>query len=260
MDKMDKMNKTDKKSSVDKDPHRFSFPQFPKLPTELRTIIWNLTLPSRIVEIKFVETRGFYTRVKIPVALRVCKDSRDAVLSSYSTCFGNLMFTPRTLFNFSLDTLYIGRQFQEQVLHLVASLNATEISKIQNLAIDSRINFDPATGYDAEIDYDACVKKSSLIDAKSKVFDLMHWLEYDIDEGTGTMKLYHEWPTAVEDMHECPMPRLRVRIQCSCGAFHGDGDEDGDEDDYEDSYGLEYYYDDDDEDVYCIQHNLPAAR
>ncbi|TVY22233.1 hypothetical protein LHYA1_G009172 [Lachnellula hyalina] len=208
MNKMETTNKKNKKSSVAKNPHRSSFPQFPKLPTELRTIIWNLTLQGRTVEIQFEMTRGFYSRVKTPVALRVCKDSRDAVLSSYSTCFGNLMFTPRTLFNFSFDTLYIGAgiDIQQQLMHLIGSMNSTEISKLQSLAIDNDINTDWEVGADAEFDYEACVKKAASLMPNLRVFlqvfDLAGWLlEDDIGEGIGAMELYLEWPTEVEDMH-----------------------------------------------------------
>lgn len=83
-----------------------SFILFPKLPAEIRQIIWRLTLQPRIVEVKFIESRGFYTRVPTPTALQVYRDSRRALLASYPTCFGNVIYTPLILFNFSLDTLY----------------------------------------------------------------------------------------------------------------------------------------------------------
>jgi hypothetical protein len=107
-----------------------SFPQFSKLPTELRALIWNASLQPRVVEIMFVESRGFFTRVGSPTALRICKDFRAAVMSSYPVCFGNAMFKPRTVFNLSLDTLYIGLLVQDQVLHLVASLGIKELAEL----------------------------------------------------------------------------------------------------------------------------------
>ncbi|TVY87597.1 hypothetical protein LAWI1_G007528 [Lachnellula willkommii] len=254
MNKRNKMGKMSKmKSSVAKVPHHPSFPKFPKLPVELRAMIWKFTLEARIVEIDFQETRGFYTQVETPVALRVCKDSRDAAISSYPACFGNLMFTPRTVFNFSLDTLYIGLRVQSDILHLVGSLNATEISKLQSLAIDRDINLDLEMGGHCEINYESCVKRAASLMPNLRVFlqvfDLVDWLEEDcIDEGTGPMKLYLEWPTKVENMHTCPM---MSGGRCACGRYHGIDSEDSDcSEYYDDGYDVDY-------EPVCGKHDLP---
>jgi len=92
-----------------------SFVRFPDLPIEIRIMVWRFTLPSRTVEIDFNLKRGFYSRAKIPVALKVCKDSREAVstyifcnlsalatdfrqvIKFYSTCFGSILYDPRVV-------------------------------------------------------------------------------------------------------------------------------------------------------------------
>jgi len=219
-------------------PYHTSFPQFPNLPTELRAIIWKLSLQSRVIEIEFKEARGFYTRVGTPVALRVCRDSRDAVISSYPVCFGNIMFEPRTIFNFSLDTLYIDNNFQGQTLHLLGSLSATEISKLQRLAIDDDLNEDYEIGGDAEIDYEGAVRKAATsmpsLKILQQVFNIYVWVP-NIEEGNGPTKFFRKWPAKVERMHIC-----EDRHRCECGEFHG--------------------YDSDDEpDELCALHELPHA-
>ena len=199
-------------------PYHTTFPQFPKLPTELRAMVWKLTLHSRTIEIEFQEARGFYTRVGTPVALRVCRDSRNAVILSYPVCFGNILFEPRTAFNFSLDTLFIGNSIQEQTLHLLAGLNAKELSQLKSLAVDTELNFNFEYGGDTEIDYIKAVKKAAQSMTSLKVFqmayDLVGWLEAEIDEGRGPVQLFKKWPPYIERSHFCSE-------NCDCGC---DGD------------------------------------
>lgn len=68
-------------------PYLTSFTKFPDLPIEIRQMIWRRTLRPRTIELLFYKDRGFYSRVKVPVALKVCDDSRKAVRTSKSSCF-----------------------------------------------------------------------------------------------------------------------------------------------------------------------------
>ncbi len=82
------------------------FTIFPKLPIEIRQTIWKLTVRPRTVEIYRSTTRGYWSNVKVPTALRVNRDSRNAVSYLYPLCFGSVFHEPRIVFNFSMDILY----------------------------------------------------------------------------------------------------------------------------------------------------------
>ena len=98
------------------------FTVFPKLPPEIRRMIWNLNLESRIVEICLNDASGFYSRAKLPSALQVSKESRDTVIAQYSLCFGLNWYPAQTRFNFDLDTLYFDRKMAEQARLFFSSL------------------------------------------------------------------------------------------------------------------------------------------
>ncbi|RDL42489.1 uncharacterized protein BP5553_02468 [Venustampulla echinocandica] len=63
------------------------FPQFRKLPIELRKAIWDEHLasePGRIVEVRWSKVdRRFFTDLKPPILLQVCHESRKAALAVY---------------------------------------------------------------------------------------------------------------------------------------------------------------------------------
>ncbi|KAH6717012.1 hypothetical protein BKA61DRAFT_733216 [Leptodontidium sp. MPI-SDFR-AT-0119] len=205
-----------------------SFTLFPKLPTEIRIMIWDLTLEARTVEIQWTETCGFFTRVPPPKALRVCRDSRDAVKSKYPLCFGNVIYPPSITFNFSLDTLYVDQDFQHQALHFLASLSTEEISKIQYLAVDYLLNVDFEAGdmaYDLIEVYRKLASNIPALREYRLVRNLAYCIDEDINEGIGPMQLYEEWPLGVWMQHCC--------------------DPDG------------FHYDDDD--YICEEHQLPDA-
>lgn len=61
------------------EPFLTSFSKFNLLPIEIRNIIWRLTLQARAIDVAYSMQRGFYSRTKTPVALKVCKESREAV-------------------------------------------------------------------------------------------------------------------------------------------------------------------------------------
>jgi len=185
-----------------------TFILFPKLPPELRQIVWRLTLQPRIIEVKFIESRGFYTQVPTPTALQVCRESRSAVLASYPTCFGNVIYTPLILFNFSLDTLYFDQTLQHQVQHFAASLKREEVDRLRYLAVDSWINHDFEGGYDLEINPITIIRKlvPHMLSLKEFliVYDLALWGPCGgYPCGCGPMQLYENWPPEVWAQHSC---------------------------------------------------------
>lgn len=113
-----------------------SFTLFPKLPIEIRQICWKLSLAARVVEVRFNRTHGFFTPIKIPVALRVCKDSRDAVKNLYPLCFGTVVHEPAIVFNFSMDTMYLDADLGPEVVPFIYSWKGFEAQNIQSLAVD----------------------------------------------------------------------------------------------------------------------------
>lgn len=115
------------------------FTVFPKLPLEIRQMIWNLSLDSRIVEICLNDASGFYSRAKLPYALQVSKESRDTVVGQYSLCFGSAWYPARTRFNFDLDTLYFDRGLVSGTRLFFGSLRDFELASLRNVAIDMYI-------------------------------------------------------------------------------------------------------------------------
>jgi hypothetical protein len=184
-----------------------SFSLFSKLPTELRIIIWQLTLESRVIEIEFDKFRGFFTRVSTPVALRVSRDSRNATITRYPPCFGNVIYPPRTVFNFDLDTLYLDDDIQFHTLHLLAGLTLEELTNLQYLAVTYAINLDWQSGGDTDIDLvlaiSKVVPKMTALKDLSVVFDLSYWPERGNPEGKGPMKLFETWPDKLMEVHVC---------------------------------------------------------
>ncbi|CZT03786.1 uncharacterized protein RAG0_10431 [Rhynchosporium agropyri] len=188
-------------------PRLTSFPQFPKLPTEIRFMIWNLSLEARTVEIQWTENRGFFTRVLTPVALRVCHDSRDAVKSQYPHCFGNVIYKPVTAFNFSLDTLYVDHDLQHQALHFLGSLSAKEVAKVKYLAVDDILNEDFELGGDMEWDLLTAYRKLAAnmpaLEEYHLVSNVAYCVEDGVNDGDGPMELYEDWPEGVRRQHYC---------------------------------------------------------
>ncbi|KAL6918172.1 hypothetical protein FSST1_009667 [Fusarium sambucinum] len=119
-----------------------SFTCFGKLPPELRTQIYILATPPRVVFLQkralnyhdFVqeytkregtEPRGnyfshrreseavfIYSRTTIPVLLHTCRESRsEMVKHGYELTFGTESTSPRTWFNYRWDALYLTEHF-----------------------------------------------------------------------------------------------------------------------------------------------------
>ncbi|KAE8441024.1 hypothetical protein EG329_006088 [Mollisiaceae sp. DMI_Dod_QoI] len=128
-----------------------TFTCFPRLPIEIRTMIWKHTLEPRVVELKFEygETdiediqlslytqKGFYTEVRTPAALEVNRDSRQAALPYYELCFGSWWYPARTRFNFKLDILYLDYDISRAFPLLFGSFTDSEMAKLRYLALDT---------------------------------------------------------------------------------------------------------------------------
>jgi hypothetical protein len=117
-----------------------TFTLFPKLPTEIRIMIWRLTIQPRVLERKFDNIKGFYFTINYLVTLELCRDSRQAVIQSYSLCFGSAFYPASTRINFSFDTLCLDHDFDHIRLFLVG-LKDEELSRIRYVAIDELLEF-----------------------------------------------------------------------------------------------------------------------
>jgi hypothetical protein len=88
-----------------------SFILFPQLPVELRLKIWKLSLPGpRVVLLKqdsFPPTKSFRSPAEIPVALAVCRESRQEALIFYEFAFGVHEFPGEICFDFSIDSILL---------------------------------------------------------------------------------------------------------------------------------------------------------
>jgi len=147
-----------------------TFYPFKRLPTELRQMIWRLTLEPRIVEVLCTEgdfycgnldnsephthdePRGdigegydgenchtdegkFCSLAQLPAALRVCHDSRNAVIIFYPHAFGGKSGRSKVRFNFALDTLYLDEMCDACTLRLLQDVSETELSRLKSIAI-----------------------------------------------------------------------------------------------------------------------------
>lgn len=83
---------------------------------------------------------GFFTTSEYPVALGLCRESRNAVLPYYPLCFGTIFHPAKTRFNFDLDTLYMDNAFEEEIPHLFAAMGEKEIKGLKYVAVDSYFN------------------------------------------------------------------------------------------------------------------------
>ena len=118
------------------------FAMFSRLSTEIRFIIWKLTLEPRVVEVMYREERGFYSDVGLPTGLLVCRDSYDAVSAYYPLCFGCEWFPAKIRFNFALDTLYISEDFRGNIPSFFSLLREDACNKLQYLALDMTLFWD----------------------------------------------------------------------------------------------------------------------
>ncbi|PVH84847.1 hypothetical protein DL98DRAFT_528262 [Cadophora sp. DSE1049] len=125
-----------------------TFTQFPKLPTEIRLMVWELVLPGeRVVRIEeFTNTgrrhkpcascRCIGSRACVPTLLHVNHETRHLALKSYTVTFKNRLLKP-TYFNPNLDILLFASvdafiKFAEPVM-LSHTLNLLDVSPFTEL-------------------------------------------------------------------------------------------------------------------------------
>jgi hypothetical protein len=189
-------------------------------------MIWKLTLEPRDIELLFGANRGFFTKVMGPIALRVNQESRNTVKPLYPLCFGNVVYEPQVLFNFSFDTLLLERAIQPQVLHLLASLKPDEMTQLRYLAVDSLINIDFEDGEYMDIDTENLIRKvvpaMTALKEIRLILNLAWFPEPDIEHpsGDGPMQLYDDkWPTFLQNFH------VEMCVcECLCSGVESDDD------------------------------------
>ena len=107
------------------------FDKFPKLPAELRLMIWREALPGpRLVNVIF-EFKDNYTRFGTrplycksctphPAMLHVCRESREEALKKYSLCFAMFSGQGKIYFDMNVDNFLITC---DDLMDLLTSLN-----------------------------------------------------------------------------------------------------------------------------------------
>jgi len=127
---------------------RDGFPQFKKLPIEIRLAIWKMSLPgSRMIEMKFkrnIARRPMDFRLldsEFPTLLHVNQEARAEALKFYQPVFGDITVDSehqrKVYFDPSKDTLYVRqgistrRHYQRDAL-----LNLANKDIVKHLAIE----------------------------------------------------------------------------------------------------------------------------
>ena len=135
------------------------FTLFPKLPYELRHLIWRYSLPSRrVVDVLYDDKTGeCKSPCPIPTALHVNSEARGVALESYELVFSTQKANAMVYFDFSVDALYIGvgnfsPSRSDPTCVLFRAMQYNDLKRIENLIIDDQIFFlYPSI---EEIDYD----------------------------------------------------------------------------------------------------------
>ncbi|KUJ22671.1 uncharacterized protein LY89DRAFT_664468 [Mollisia scopiformis] len=133
-----------------------TFTVFPKLPAEIRRLIFEAMCKPRTIEVLYegyevIDARGFYTYAPSPPALDICRESRNTVISRYPLCFGSVFFPATVRFNFELDTLFLDEHFREDLPHLVSTFKDAEFNGLRYLAL-SDYYLVPYTDSDLRLD------------------------------------------------------------------------------------------------------------
>ncbi|KAG4433462.1 hypothetical protein IFR05_011066 [Cadophora sp. M221] len=242
-----------------------SFTVFPNLPFELRCMIWGATCRPRVVELEYDEEDGFTPRVSDPIALSICKESRDNTIQSYPLCFGSVFHPAKTRFNFSLDTLYIGNELEENVPHFFSTFGPQEISSLQVLALEDCYN-ETVLPFEITVttQLQKMITKFTALRELLIVYDVAEMTDRTLDCSDGhTMELHAQLPQELDQASVMvdPLPRkedseahgFNLWAVKKCTPVYGwrrcphglafsdldlDADEDMSDDDRYDSYGM----------------------
>ncbi|KAL3425754.1 hypothetical protein PVAG01_02545 [Phlyctema vagabunda] len=135
-----------------KAPHRFTL--FPKLPPEVRAMIWEAALPGpRVIELRY--SRGPVERLwsvaKAPTILHVNFEARKVAKERYPLSFGTDDCLPTTRFNFERDTIFFcieGDDYDEEPVRMRRAdsflnvgierdlMHSADMARIRSVAID----------------------------------------------------------------------------------------------------------------------------
>lgn len=142
-----------------------SFPYFPKLPLELRTMIWELVAEEpRVLIVRARSNQGLCA--SIPPILHICSESRAIGLENYSYAFKEEeseyveastsdekvnMISPGIYFNFERDTLYFPQTWNKDAkgawscLETIADWRGpADLRKVQRIGLDVEVSVCPS--------------------------------------------------------------------------------------------------------------------
>ena len=117
-----------------------SFPLFPKLPDEIKVMIFkHVFLVQRTIQITAAkDKRYFQCKNPVPALFHVCKLSRTEALKSYSLLFRWKSRKFNAYFNLAVDCLDIGDlAFSSQFVNLEHSMGFGTTRKIRYLRLDA---------------------------------------------------------------------------------------------------------------------------
>jgi len=261
-----------------------TFTNFSQLPTEIRRAIWKFTFVPRVVEIYYggiYSNGGFSSDALPPIALEVCKESRDLALEAYPLCFGSIYHPAHIRFNLSLDVLLFDIDFQSKMPHLLGIMNQQEISGLRYLAIESDILEKYRPFRDIKKPLKRALGHLSGLKELLIVYDVSDMTSrIHSDDENGVFALYEELPAAVreskelysdddpdgriedlppaeefEDIEAWSTPKCRPVYgwkRCTCSKIVDPPPEDDSEDSDMDGYGDDYWEDDDSDDPYSF--------
>jgi hypothetical protein len=121
------------------------FPLFPRLPFEIRYMIWRAALPGpRLVVLLYNEDKGACTsRSPLPICLCICSESRKEAKLFYRLMFATHRAEASIYLDPHIDEVYLGignfHPGPRSVLDLFLALDPKDIGQIENLAMDSDI-------------------------------------------------------------------------------------------------------------------------
>ena len=121
-----------------------SFTLFPRLPLELRRLIWRHSLPGPRIIYIYCWAPLCDSCCAMPTALHVNREARGIALERYKARFGLSSAPespPEIYFNSEIDTIYLGvgnfgLSGPDTVISFLSLLNPTDLESIKHLAID----------------------------------------------------------------------------------------------------------------------------